>query len=38
VIELVPVANPMGLGQLLQGSHQGVSRWAARISTVISLS
>jgi predicted deacylase len=23
VIELVPVANPMGLGQLLQGSHQG---------------
>lgn len=23
VVELVPVANPMGLGQLLQGSHQG---------------
>nr|WP_202975966.1 succinylglutamate desuccinylase/aspartoacylase family protein [Micrococcus sp. HSID17227] len=23
VIELVPVANPMGLGQLLQGAHQG---------------
>jgi predicted deacylase len=23
VIELVPVANPMGLGQLLQGNHQG---------------
>ena len=23
VIELVPVANPLGLGQLLQGSHQG---------------
>ncbi|WP_347901547.1 succinylglutamate desuccinylase/aspartoacylase family protein [Pseudomonas purpurea] len=23
VIELVPVANPLGLGQLLQGNHQG---------------
>jgi predicted deacylase len=23
VIELVPVANPLGLGQLLQGAHQG---------------
>ncbi|MGA8138875.1 MAG: succinylglutamate desuccinylase/aspartoacylase family protein [Pseudomonas gingeri] len=23
VIELVPVANPIGLGQLLQGNHQG---------------
>jgi len=23
VIELVPVANPIGLGQLLQGAHQG---------------
>ncbi|MCF5723188.1 M14 family metallopeptidase [Pseudomonas syringae] len=23
VVELVPVANPMGLGQLLQGAHQG---------------
>ncbi|MCF8981496.1 peptidase M14 [Pseudomonas syringae] len=23
IIELVPVANPLGLGQLLQGSHQG---------------
>lgn len=23
VIELVPVANPMGLGQLMQGAHQG---------------
>ncbi|KPB63488.1 Succinylglutamate desuccinylase/aspartoacylase family protein [Pseudomonas amygdali pv. myricae] len=23
VVELVPVANPLGLGQLLQGAHQG---------------
>ncbi|MEE4100557.1 M14 family metallopeptidase [Pseudomonas viridiflava] len=23
IIELVPVANPLGLGQLLQGAHQG---------------
>jgi predicted deacylase len=29
VIELVPVANPLGLGQLLQGSHQGRFEFAS---------
>lgn len=29
VIELVPVANPMGLSQLLQGSHQGRFEFAS---------
>ncbi len=29
VIELVPVANPIGLGQLLQGSHQGRFEYAS---------
>jgi predicted deacylase len=29
VIELVPVANPIGLGQLLQGAHQGRFEFAS---------
>ncbi|NBA95695.1 succinylglutamate desuccinylase/aspartoacylase family protein [Pseudomonas sp. R5(2019)] len=29
VIELVPVANPLGLGQLLQGAHQGRFEFAS---------
>jgi predicted deacylase len=29
VIELVPVANPIGLGQLLQGNHQGRFEYAS---------
>ncbi len=29
VVELVPVANPIGLGQLLQGNHQGRFEYAS---------
>lgn len=29
VVELVPVANPLGLGQLLQGAHQGRFEFAS---------
>jgi predicted deacylase len=29
VVELVPVANPLGLGQLLRGSHQGRFEFAS---------
>jgi predicted deacylase len=39
VIELVPVANPMGLGQLLQGNHQGrFEAGSGKNSTAISSS